>query len=493
MALFSFANTENQNDISIVQDLEKEFCQAKQMADDNYERFLRTSTELEDYKKRTENERVEFLRMDNENLIREVLPFIDNLEKTVEHCHSEQSDYPGSLIEGIQLAIKDVKKLSTKYDLKFENPVARSRNTESPEDQNGSGWESPQSAGSRERISAMEGCSENRSVAKGNSNAIIAVGGAKGGVGKTILAANLALVLGDLGKRVIAIDLDLGGANLDLYMGRKRPAKSLNDFLCNRELKLSNVVMQTNLKNVSLIGGNNSLLGAANLEFTQKLKLIRAIRELEADIVVLDLGGDTAFNVLDFYLQADVAIVVSSPEPTSYLDAYSFIKVALLRRLSRYNGAEYGNGQRLPRLPYRVETLLKEAVDWRAEQPFTTVVELLDEIEQIDPDSRTRLEQVLLDYRPHLIFNMVRAEKKCQGIYDRIRGTGEKMLGISIGQLDPIPEDEHVRKSVRTLEPLFTLDRSSSAARAIDAVGRHLLQLIEQRTRVHLNDEISLL
>jgi hypothetical protein len=79
---------------------------------------------------------------------------------------------------------------------------------------------------------------------------------------------------------------------------------------------------------------------------------------------------------------------------------------------------------------------------------------------------------------------MVRGEKKCQLIYERIRETGEKMLGISICQLDPIPEDEHVRKSVRTLTPLLKLDRSSAAAEAIDAVGRHLLQLIEQRIGV---------
>jgi len=468
-----------ESDPSTVDKFEKEFDELKQIAEDNYNRFLTTTAKLEDYKKRTENEKAEFLKYGTEDLMRDILPFIDSLEKAVEHGQSKKSKNRDALIEGIQLAIKDVKRISKQYGWEPEESVEGSTDTESPRDQDETDKNGSPPTESRERIVVMDGHPDDRSIAQGDSrrdsNAIIAVGGAKGGVGKTILAANLAVALGNLGQRVIAIDLDLGGSNLDLYMGRKGLARSLNDFLCNRELNLSDVVMRTNMKNLSLIGGNNSLLGTANLQFGQKLKLIRAMRELEADIIVLDLGGDTAFNVLDFYLQADVAIVVSSPEPTSYLDAYNFIKVALLRRLSRFNGPEFRNGRRLP---HPVQALLREAIDWQGEKPFTTVVNLLDQIEQIDPDSRTRLEQVLLDYRPYLVFNMARTEKQCQLIYDRIRETGEKMLGVSIAQLGPIPEDESVRKSVRTLKPLLTVDQTSSAAKAITNLGQHLLEII---------------
>ena len=48
---------------------------------------------------------------------------------------------------------------------------------------------------------------------------IIAVGGGKGGVGKSVLAANLGIYLAQLGKHVVLLDADLGGANLHTFLG----------------------------------------------------------------------------------------------------------------------------------------------------------------------------------------------------------------------------------------------------------------------------------
>lgn len=476
---------ESKGDFIEKESLEKEFNDLKQAAQTNHDKFLRTATKLEHHKKRVQSENAEISKYANEKLMREILPFIDTLERVIEHGHSKQYQDPQALIEGIQLAIRDVKSLPKKHGLKSDRSGGAPSDIQSQGGQDQAGQSVPPSTQIRERISIMDGHGDHRSMAEGVTkeadNAIVTIGGAKGGVGKTILAANLAVALADQGKKVIMIDLDLGGSNLHLYMGQKGLDRSLNDFLSNRELNLSKAVLPTNVENLFLIGGNNSLLGAANLDFGQKLKLIRALHELEADIIVVDLGGDTSFNVLDFYLQADLGLVVSSTEPTSYLDAYNFIKVGLLRRLSRYNGPEYGNGQRLP---HPVETLLREAVNWQGQRPFSTVVKLLDEIERLDPDSRARLEQILQDYRPYLIFNMVRKEKQYQLIYERIREIGQKMLGISIDTLGPIPEDEWVRKSVRALKPLLILDRQSSAARAIVETGHRLLQVLSEKRNI---------
>src|SRR5205823_7191650 len=59
---------------------------------------------------------------------------------------------------------------------------------------------------------------------------LIAVGGAKGGVGKSTLAASLATALAMMGRRVVAVDLDLGGANLHLFLGVRAPARTLAHF-----------------------------------------------------------------------------------------------------------------------------------------------------------------------------------------------------------------------------------------------------------------------
>ena len=72
-----------------------------------------------------------------------------------------------------------------------------------------------------------DGASGTEKVAK----TILAVGGAKGGVGKSALAANLAVGLSLLGQKVVLADLDLGGADVHLYVGVKSLSRTWNDFL----------------------------------------------------------------------------------------------------------------------------------------------------------------------------------------------------------------------------------------------------------------------
>jgi flagellar biosynthesis protein FlhG len=475
--------TSEQTPMPSVQAFEKELDEQKQRAHDNHDRYLKIYTKLQNYKKQIENKTEDVLKYGNEELMRKILPFIDNLERVIEHGHSEQNPNTKALIEGIQLAIQDVKRLSEKYGAVPEDSGGDPDDIESQNRNVRDGRKNSTVTNHEERNSVMDDfwdrTSNDAGVTKEGKNGIIAIGGAKGGVGKSVFACNLAVALASEGKRVTLVDLDLGGPNLHLYLGQRGLVRSLNDFLCNRELEFGSVVMPTTVENLSLVGGNNSLLGAANLRFDQKLKLIKALRDLETDLVVIDLGGDISFNVLDFYLQAALQIVVSSTEPASYLDAYNFIKAGLLRRLTRYNGPEFRNSHH-NQLPHPVVAFLREATDWQGDQPLSTTSKLLDEVEEIDPGSRVKLEQVIQDYRPYLIFNIVRRGKQWQLIHDRVRETGEKMLGISIRQLDPIPEDESVQKSVRTLKPLLNLHRESSAAWAIIRIGQHVLHDLEE-------------
>ncbi len=57
------------------------------------------------------------------------------------------------------------------------------------------------------------------------------IGGGKGGTGKTLLCANLAIDLAQNGERVIAVDADFGGPNLHTALGVPPPERSLTDFL----------------------------------------------------------------------------------------------------------------------------------------------------------------------------------------------------------------------------------------------------------------------
>jgi molecular chaperone GrpE len=107
--------TSEQTPMPSVQAFEKELDEQKQRAHDNHDRYLKIYTKLQNYKKQIENKTEDVLKYGNEELMRKILPFIDNLERVIEHGHSEQNPNTKALIEGIQLAIQDVKRLSEKY------------------------------------------------------------------------------------------------------------------------------------------------------------------------------------------------------------------------------------------------------------------------------------------------------------------------------------------------------------------------------------------
>ncbi len=184
---------------------------------------------------------------------------------------------------------------------------------------------------------------------------IIAVGGAKGGIGKSIFAANLGMQLSSLGFRTAVVDLDLGGSNIHIYLGLNQiPETTLNDFMNRRIASLAGAVVRP-AHGPMLIAGNNGELGAANIPFQTKMRLIDNIAKLDADYVILDLGGSTDFNTLDFFLAADLGIVLTTLDQPAYLEAYAFIKTALQRKLNRLFGADSP-------FPARSNAVLKQIV-----------------------------------------------------------------------------------------------------------------------------------
>ena len=170
-------------------------------------------------------------------------------------------------------------------------------------------------------------------------SSIIAVGGAKGGIGKSMFSTNLGIYLSSLGKKTVLVDLDLGGANLHLYLGEWSLKYNINDYL-NKSVPSLNDIMVSTKYGPDLVGGGSSQLGSANIHFSRKLKLLRGIKQIEADYIIIDLGADTSYNIIDFFIAADHGIVLTTCDPASYLDAYNFIKVALFRKLNRIFGPE---------------------------------------------------------------------------------------------------------------------------------------------------------
>jgi flagellar biosynthesis protein FlhG len=164
---------------------------------------------------------------------------------------------------------------------------------------------------------------------------IYPVGGGKGGVGKSFITANLGVLFAKHGKRVVLVDLDLGGSNLHTFLEIKDPKTGLNDFLNKTFNELDQTISPTSIPNLSIICSNNCSFDIANLFHSQKLKIIKAIKKLPYDYVLLDLGSGTNFNTLDFFLTSNEGIFIFTPEPTSIENTLSFIKAVYYRRLKQ--------------------------------------------------------------------------------------------------------------------------------------------------------------
>jgi len=154
----------------------------------------------------------------------------------------------------------------------------------------------------------------------------IAISSGKGGVGKTNLVVNLAVVLSGLGARVLVVDADLSLANADVLMG-VRPAQNVADALAGRR-GLEEVVT-TGPLGVALLPGASGLTHLADLPPAQRTCLLDRLAQLEAsvDMVLIDTGAGIGATVRDFAAAAGEVLVVTTPEPSAIADAYALVKV----------------------------------------------------------------------------------------------------------------------------------------------------------------------
>ena len=154
----------------------------------------------------------------------------------------------------------------------------------------------------------------------------LAVVSGKGGVGKTNLAANLAILLGRAGKRVILLDADFGLANIDVLFDVE-PTPNLSHVLRGEKEILDCLVSVAD--HVKFLPGIRGLARLANLgEGDRDLLLDRFhALESEADFVILDTDSGVGDNVLQLAAMAHEVMIVTQPELTAMNDAYACVKL----------------------------------------------------------------------------------------------------------------------------------------------------------------------
>ena len=281
---------------------------------------------------------------------------------------------------------------------------------------------------------------------------ILAIGGGKGGAGKSVFSTIMAFWLARTGHRTVLMDIDLGGANLHTLLGIKSPDKTLNDFITRKFSELEDICIDTGEKNLRLISGASDVLTLANPHFSQKIKLITHLSRLNADYVVLDLGAGTSFNVLDFFLIAHKKIIVLTPEPTSIQNAYIFVRNTAYRKLSRLSNKN-------PSL----QALIKIAMDPKNVLKIRTIKELFMFIEESDDKNIIEvLKKEIGNIHLGVVTNMVKNEKE-ENAGRIVQIVAEKYLTIPSTNLGCVSYDNHIRTMVSDMIPLTNLDKSSPA------------------------------
>jgi flagellar biosynthesis protein FlhG len=239
---------------------------------------------------------------------------------------------------------------------------------------------------------------------------VIAVTSGKGGVGKTNISANLAVLAAKMGKRVLVIDADLGLANVEIVFGLK-PRYHMGDLISS-SISIEDVLIEAP-HGVKILPAGSGVQSLTQLSPEDKLRFIAALEPVQDkfDVVLVDSGAGIGDNVLFFVSAAQEALLVVSPEPTSLVDAYATVKV-----LSQQAGVKHFN----------------------------------------------------------VIINPVIEELPAREIFHKLTQVTSRFLSAKVRHLGYVPRDENLHRAIMAQRPLVDAFPHSPASRALHTLADKL-------------------
>ena len=292
---------------------------------------------------------------------------------------------------------------------------------------------------------------------------IIPVASGKGGVGKSLLSANLAIALGQAGKKVVLADLDLGASNLHLVIGQNSPKKGIGTFLTG-ESKFEEIIMPTDYQNVSFIAGDSEIPGLSALKVAQKNALIKKFHSVNADYLIVDLGAGTHLTILDLFLTSPQGIIVTAPTVTATLNGYLFLKNAVFRLMA----ATFKKGTKA------AEFINKLRNDSASLQRLY-IPKLIEKITEIDPENGMKFKKRLAQFKPRLIMNMI-DEPKDADKAQKIRRSCQQYLGLEVESLGVMYRDSMQDKALASSLPVTVYKPNSVLAQAVFRIAEKIMQ-----------------
>jgi flagellar biosynthesis protein FlhG len=293
---------------------------------------------------------------------------------------------------------------------------------------------------------------------------IVAIGGGKGGVGKSLVAANVGIFLSTLGKRVVLVDGAFGAPNLHIFAGVPRPARSLSETFAENGPTLAEVAVPTHVPHVRLVAGVSDPPWVADPGSARVRLVAEQLRQLSADWVVVDLGPGISKPALELFLEADISLIVAVPDPTSIELMHRFVKAAFLEHLERA-----GLGA-LARLPTR---------DFEGGTP--SALDVYFAAVEVEHPELGELRAAILRFAPHLVINSARSKSDME-LGRAVASVSRRKLGVPIRYLGHLEYDEAVWASTRRRRPLLIEHPETRIAKCFERIARGLLAVQPPKT-----------
>lgn len=272
---------------------------------------------------------------------------------------------------------------------------------------------------------------------------IFSIGGGKGGVGKSIFSIATGVILARRGHSVVLADLDLGAANLHTYLGIRGRIPTIADFILRKVPSLKDILVETSQRNMLLLSGAEYVSGVTNPAHWIKMKLIRHLRSLPVDFVIIDLGAGVHLNILDFFGISNRGIVVTTPEPGAVMNAYSFIKGAFYRRL-----------QNIFRNHPEIGPLIESETKKTGQENRFTLEWLSGKVKELSPELYPLIEEIEREFRPALVINRT-PEGHTHLLVKNLMSLCSERLGITIEYSGNIPDVKEISHYLLNIPKFF--------------------------------------
>ena len=297
-----------------------------------------------------------------------------------------------------------------------------------------------------------------------NRPTIIPIASGKGGVGKSVFAAALAIGLARRGQATVAVDLDLGGSNLHTYLGMPNTNPGVGDYLKQRLENLPGLVVPTAVENLGFLPGDGKTPFMANISTKQRLQLLAELQQIKARYLIVDLGAGSAINTMNLFGLAPDGIVVTTLDTPALMNALVFLRNFIFANILSLSS------ERAP-----IRKMLLDAYRRSADGANLTVEEIYGRIAEQDQLLARQIRQRLGRFAPRFVYNMADQPEDLQ-VATRIQGTLKKTLSLGSSTLGLLFHDPAVRKAVRQ-NRVFGLDGPDTPyARGMAAICDRLMQ-----------------